>query len=40
VSGNLSFGSKETANYKPNIKPFFRNKYLEIMNRILRIFNF
>ena len=39
VSGHLSFGSKEIANYKPNIKPFFKNKYLETISRILRIFN-
>ena len=40
VSGNLSFGGKEITNYKPNIKPFFKNKYLETISRILRIFNF
>ena len=39
VSGNLSFGSKEILNYKPNIKPFFKSKYLKIMSRILRFFN-
>ena len=39
VSGNLSFGGKELSSYKPNIKPFFKNKYLETISRILRIFN-
>ena len=39
VSGNLSFGGKEVANYKFNYKPFFKNKYLEAINRILRVFN-
>ena len=39
VSGHLSFGGEEIANYKPNIKPFFKNKYLETISRIIRIFN-
>ena len=39
VSGNLSFGSTKLTNYKPNIKPFFKNKYLEIIKRIQRFFN-
>ena len=39
VSGKVSFGSEEILNYKPNIKPFFKNKYIEIKSRILRILN-
>ena len=39
VSGIISFGGDKKNNYKPNYKPFFKNKYLQTVNRILRIFN-
>ena len=39
VSGMISFGGNKKKNYKPNYKPFFKNKYLQTINRILRIFN-
>ena len=39
VSGIISFGGDKKENYKPNYKPFFKNKYLQIINRFLRIFN-
>ncbi len=39
VSGKVSFGGEEVSNYKFNYKPFFKNKYLEVINRILRVFN-
>ena len=39
VSGIISFGGDKIENYKPNYKPFFKNKYLQIINRFLRIFN-
>ena len=39
VSGIISFGGNKKENYKPNYKPFFKNKYLQTINRILRIFN-
>jgi len=39
VSGIISFGGDKKKNYKPNYKPFFKNKYLQTINRILRIFN-
>ena len=39
VSGIISFGGDKKENYKPNYKPFFKNKYLQTINRILRIFN-
>ena len=40
VSGNLSFSGNVIKDYKPNIKPYFKNKYHGIFKRILRIFNF
>ena len=40
VSGNLSFNGNVIKDYKPNIKPHFKNKYQESLKRILRIFNF
>ena len=39
VSGIISFEGEKIENYKPNYKPFFKNKYFQIINRILRIFN-
>ena len=39
VSGIISFEGEEIENYKPNYKPFFKNKYFQTINRILRIFN-
>ena len=39
VSGIISFGGNKKENYKPNYKPFFKNKFLQTINRILRIFN-
>ncbi len=39
TSGIISFGGDKKDNYKPNYKPFFKNKYLQTVNRILRIFN-
>jgi len=39
ISGIISFGGDKKNNYKPNYKPFFKNKYLQTVNRILRIFN-
>ena len=39
VSGIITFGGDKKENYKPNYKPFFKNKYLQIINRFLRIFN-
>ena len=39
VSGIISFEGEKKENYKPNYKPFFKNKYLQAINRILRIFN-
>ena len=39
VSGIISFGGIKKENYKPNYKPFFKNKFLQTINRILRIFN-
>jgi len=39
ISGIISFGGDKKDNYKPNYKPFFKNKYLQTVNRILRIFN-
>ena len=39
VSGIISFGGDKKENYKPNYKPFFKNKFLQTINRILRIFN-
>ena len=39
VSGIISFGGDKKENYKPNYKPFFKNKYLQTINRVLRIFN-
>ena len=39
VSGIISFGGDKIENYKPNYKPFFKNKYLQTFNRVLRIFN-
>ena len=40
VSGNLSFSGKVIKDYKPNIKPYFKNKYYGILKRVLRVFNF
>ena len=39
VSGIISFEGEKKENYKPNYKPFFKNKYLQTINRILRVFN-
>ena len=39
VSGIISFEGDKIENYKPNNKPFFKNKYFQTINRILRIFN-
>ena len=39
VSGIISFEGEKKENYKPNYKPFFKNKYLQTINRILRLFN-
>ena len=39
VSGIISFGGDKKENYKPNYKPFFKNKTLKTINKILRIFN-
>ena len=39
VSGIISFEGDKIENYKPNYKPFFKNKYFQIINRILRVFN-
>ena len=39
VSGIISFEGDKIENYKSNYKPFFKNKYFQTINRILRIFN-
>ena len=39
VSGIISFEGDKIENYKPNYKPFFKNKYFQTFNRILRILN-
>ena len=40
VSGNMAFKKEKISNYKPNTKPLFRNKYIEIVKRIFRFFRF
>ena len=36
ISGKISFNNSLVSNYKPNIKPFHKNKILMYLNKILR----